>query len=182
MFRSCSISVREGTSPVHVSAPSCSSASAPDMLRARERPRSEQPEGWHRALGSCQPPGLVTGEVPEMGWGRCWAAAPVAEPSHPCTVASPESPPQGRRSPVHCSDRHRQLERCVYQTRRYRVLTVSSLLPRAPPGPHRSATQQTASVPGASDTHRNMAMTVLRGVPNTAVLAVSEVWPFITSN
>ena len=187
MFRSCSISLREGTSPVHAPAPSGPrgpSASAPDMPRARERPCSHRPEARCCALGCCQPPGRSRGEA-----GR-WAVAGAGQQLPPSSHAAPAlrrppSPlPRAGHSPVHCPDRHSQLKQTHVPNRALLGPYWFQSAPQAlSPEPHCSATEQpcVAAAPCPQDAHHDMAGTVLSGVLNAAA-AVSEIWLFITSN
>lgn len=129
MFRSCSISLREGTSSGHVPTPSGSwvpGASAPDMLSSRARRSSRRPEA---ALGGCQPR-----SVP--GDAARWAGAGVGQPG------CPRSPRAGR-SPLHCHDRHSRFKQMQVPNWAFLDLyRLQSASLASPPGPHCSATRQ----------------------------------------
>lgn len=85
---------------------------APPPQTCREPGTDPAPAGQrHGAVrwGAARPRGGHGGGR-EMGWGRCRAAAPAAEPCHPCAAASPEALPGAGRSPVHGPGGHRQLK------------------------------------------------------------------------
>lgn len=152
MFRSCSISLREGTSSTPAPAPSgpgVPSASAPDMLRARERPRSHRPEARHCVLGCCQTP------APSRGGAGRWAGAGAGQQlllqSHATlhAAASPETLPRAGHLPVHCRQTQTvETDACIKPGP-----TGSLLVPVSSPGlvPRATVLCHTAAlVPGTS--------------------------------
>lgn len=176
MFRSCSISLREGTSSGHVPTPSGSwvpGASAPDMLSSRARRRSRRPEAALGAASPAQSRGTLRDGLGQVSGSPAVPAAPGLA-ARLCTATTGTA----------------ASNRCRYQTGHSWIFTGSSLLlwpllQGRTVLPHGSL--------GAGDVSRKwhsplpaghpptLAVTVPSRVFDTAV-ALSEICAFITSN
>lgn len=184
VFRSCSISLREGMSPVHdpvPSGPRGPSASAPDMLRARDRPQSHQPEARHCCWGAASP---HAGHGEAGRWAGAGAGQQLPLPSHAVPGRGIlQTPPQGwpLACTLPCQGQPVETATCTKLG-----FTASSLVPgnsfRAHPQSRTTLRHSHAvAAPHPQGTHQATAVPAFGAAFDTAA-AVRETWLFILSD